>query len=80
MPSESVKGQNTIKAAREAMKRKLSPGNKSNTIQENNKCPAVRTETHTQIEFLRWSNVGSTLYTAMAHGWHTTLGQCTFDH
>ena len=32
-----------------------------------------------QIAFLRWSNVGSTLYTAMAQGWHTTLGQCSFD-
>ena len=32
-----------------------------------------------QIAFLRWSNVGSTLYTTMAHGWHTTLDQCSFD-
>ena len=33
----------------------------------------------TQIAFLRWSNVGSTLYTTMAHGRHTTLDQCSFD-
>ena len=33
----------------------------------------------TQIAFLRWSNVGSTLCTTMAHGWHTTLDQCSFD-
>ena len=26
----------------------------------------------TQIAFLRWPNVGSTLYTTMAHGRHTT--------
>ena len=32
-----------------------------------------------QIAFLRWANVGSTLYTTMAHGWHTTLDQCSFD-
>ena len=32
-----------------------------------------------QIAFLRWSNVGSTLYTTMAHGRHTTLDQCSFD-
>ena len=33
----------------------------------------------TQIAFLRWPNVGSTLYTTMAHGRHTTLDQCSFD-
>ena len=32
-----------------------------------------------QIAFLRWPNVGSTLYTTMAHGRHTTLDQCSFD-
>ena len=33
-----------------------------------------------QIAFQRWSNVGSTLYTTMAHGRHTTLDQCSLDH
>ena len=32
-----------------------------------------------QIAFLRRSNVDSTLYTTMAHGWHTTLDTCSFD-
>ena len=31
------------------------------------------------IAFLRWSNIGSMLHTTMAHGWHTTLEQCSFD-
>ena len=35
--------------------------------------------TTTQIALLRWPNVGSTLYTTMAHGQHTTLDQCSFD-
>ena len=33
----------------------------------------------TQISFIRWSNVGKTVDTAMAHGWNTTLDQCSFD-
>ena len=37
MPSESVKDQKTIKAAIEAMKRKLSPEKESDTIQHNKK-------------------------------------------
>ena len=32
-----------------------------------------------QIAFLRWPYVGSTLDTTMAHGRHTTLDQCSFD-
>ena len=36
------------------------------------------TRVTSQIAFLRWYNVGSTLYTTMAHGWHTTLDQGSF--
>ena len=32
-----------------------------------------------QIATLRWANVGSTLYTTMAHGLHTASSQHSFD-
>ena len=49
-------------------------------VYKRNRATFLRNEgARTQIAFLRWSNVGSTLYTTMTHGWHTTLDQCSYD-
>ena len=57
MPSESVKGQKTIKAAIEAMNRKLSLKKNQTQYRTIRKCPAVRTVTHSSYGILLcWLN------------------------